>query len=62
MTKTYKRRQPKKRLPKMSKSARIYNRKRSFAEKFLIVMGIIIVLSMVISLVAGQLGGGHGGF
>lgn len=56
MSKTYKRRQPKKKLPKMSKSAKIYNKKRSFAEKFLIVMGIIIVLSMIISLVVSQYG------
>lgn len=57
MTKTYKRRKPKKKLPKLSKTARIYNKKRSFAEKFFIVMGIVIVLSMLISLVASQYGG-----
>lgn len=54
MAKNYKRRKPKKKMPKLSKKARIYNRKRSFAEKFLIVMGILIVLSMVISLVVSQ--------
>jgi cell division protein FtsL len=54
MARKYKRREPKKKLPKISKKNRIYNRKRSFAEKFLIVMGIVIVLSMVISLVFNQ--------
>lgn len=60
MSKTYKRRVPKKKMPQVSKKNRIYNRKRSFAEKFLIVMGIIIVLSMVISLVFSQYAGGGG--
>ena len=54
MSKKYKRREPKKKLPKLSKKSRIYNRRRSFAEKFLIVMGVVIVLSMVISLVFNQ--------
>lgn len=54
MAKTYKRRQPKKKPPKRSKHDRIYKRKRSFAEKFLIVMGILIVLSMVLGLVIQQ--------
>ena len=54
MAKTYKRRQPKKKPPKRSKRDQIYKRKRSFAEKFLIVMGILIVLSMVLGLVIQQ--------
>jgi cell division protein FtsL len=51
MAKVRKRRQPKKKPPKVSDVNRIYTRKRTFAEKFLLVMGIIIVLSMVLSLV-----------
>ncbi|MCA9917884.1 MAG: hypothetical protein KC445_08035 [Anaerolineales bacterium] len=51
MAKVRKRRQPKKKPPQVSEKTRIYNRKRSFAEKFLLVMGIIIVVSMVLSLV-----------
>ncbi|MCA9953460.1 MAG: hypothetical protein H6657_13475 [Ardenticatenaceae bacterium] len=51
MAKVKKRRQPKKKLPQVSEKNRIYNRKRTFAEKFLLVMGILIVLSMVLTLV-----------
>lgn len=51
MAKVRKRRQPKKKLPQISEKSRIYNRKRTFAEKFLLVMGILIVLSMVLTLV-----------
>lgn len=51
MAKVRKRRQPKKKLPQISEKSRIYNRKRTFAEKFLLVMGILIVLSMVLSLI-----------
>ncbi len=51
MAKTYKRRQQKKQMPKVSKHDRIYKRKRSTAEKVMIVLGILIALSMVMSLV-----------
>ena len=51
MAKVRKRRQPKKKPPQVSNKTRIYNRKRTFAEKFLLVMGILIVLSMVLSLI-----------
>lgn len=51
MAKVRKRRQPKKKPPKISEKNRIYSRKRTFAEKFLLVMGILIVLSMVLSLI-----------
>lgn len=51
MAKTYKRRQPKKQMPKVSKHDRIYKRRRSTAEKVMIVLGILIALSMVLSLV-----------
>ncbi|MCA9923415.1 MAG: hypothetical protein KC419_06585 [Anaerolineales bacterium] len=54
MAKTYKRRQPKKKPPQRSKHDQIFKRKRSFAEKFIIIMGIIIVLSMVLGLVIQQ--------
>jgi cell division protein FtsL len=56
MAKVRKRRQPKKKMPEISEKSRIYNRKRTFAEKFLLVMGIIIVLSMVLTLVITQSG------
>ena len=56
MAKVRKRRQPKKKMPEVSEKSRIYNRKRTFAEKFLLVMGIIIVLSMVLTLVITQSG------
>ncbi len=56
MAKIRKRRQPKKKMPEISQKSRIYNRKRTFAEKFLLVMGIIIVLSMVLTLVITQSG------
>ena len=59
MAKVRKRRQPKKKAPQVSAKNRIYNRKRTFAEKFLLVMGILIVISMVLSLIATQ---GHTGF
>jgi hypothetical protein len=51
MAKTKTRRQPKKKVPKRSMHDRIYNKKRSTAEKIMIVFGILIVLSMVLSLV-----------
>ena len=51
MAKVRKRRQPKKKMPQISEKNRIYNRKRTIAEKFLLVMGILIVLSMVLSLI-----------
>ena len=51
MAKTYKRRQPKKKMPKVSKHDQIYNRRRSTAEKVMIVLGIIIALSMIMSLI-----------
>lgn len=54
MAKVRKRRQPKKKPPQISERNRIYNRKRTFAEKFLLVMGILIVLSMVLSLIINQ--------
>ncbi|VAW41534.1 hypothetical protein MNBD_CHLOROFLEXI01-4689 [hydrothermal vent metagenome] len=56
MAKARKRRQLKKKPPKISDIARIRNRKRTFAEKFLLVMGILIVLSMVLSLVFSNAG------
>ncbi|MCC6605511.1 MAG: hypothetical protein IT327_20050 [Anaerolineae bacterium] len=56
MAKVRKRRQSKKKMPEISEKSRIYNRKRTFAEKFLLVMGIIIVLSMVLTLVITQSG------
>lgn len=56
MAKVRKRRQPKKKMPEVSEKSRIYNRKRTFAEKFLLVMGIIIVISMVLTLVITQTG------
>jgi hypothetical protein len=58
MAKVRKRRQPKKKLPQISEKNKIYNRKRTFAEKFLLVMGILIVLSMVLSLIISRGGGG----
>ena len=54
MAKVRKRRQPKKKPPKISDKHRIYNRKRTFAEKFLLVMGILIVLSMLLTLVVNR--------
>jgi len=51
MAKTRKRRQPKKQAPKRSARDMIYKKKRSTAEKIMIVFGIVIVLSMVLSLV-----------
>ena len=51
MAKTYKRRQPKKQMPKVSKHDKIYKRKRSTAEKVMIVLGILIAISMVMSLI-----------
>ncbi len=56
MAKVRKRRQPKKKPPQISEKNRIYNRKRTFAEKFLLVMGILIVLSMVLTLVISRNG------
>lgn len=56
MAKVRKRRQPKKKPPQISEKNRIYNRKRTFAEKFLLVMGILIVLSMVLSLIINNAG------
>jgi len=45
------RRQQKKKAPKRSMHDVIYNRKRSTAEKVMIVLGIVITLSMILSLV-----------
>ena len=56
MAKVRKRRQPKKKLPQVSEKNRIYNRKRTFAEKFLLIMGILIVISMVLSLIINNAG------
>ena len=58
MAKVRKRRQPEKKPPQVSERNRIYNRKRTFAEKFLLVMGILIVLSMVLTLVISNAGQG----
>ena len=51
MAKVRKHRQLKKKQPQISDKTRIYSRKRTFAEKFLLVMGILIVISMVLSLI-----------
>ena len=51
MAKTHKRRQPKKKMPKVSKHDQIFNKRRSTAEKVMIVLGIVIALSMILSLV-----------
>ena len=51
MAKTYKRRQPKKKMPKVSRHDQIFNRKRSTAEKVMIILGVVIVLSMVLGLI-----------
>ena len=51
MAKNRTRRQPKKKAPKRSLHDMIYNRKRSTAEKVMIILGILIALSMVLSLV-----------
>jgi cell division protein FtsL len=51
MAKNRKRRQQRKKPPKRSLHDMIYNKKRSTAEKIMIIFGIIIVLSMVLSLV-----------
>ncbi|MCP4362195.1 MAG: hypothetical protein GY796_29665 [Chloroflexi bacterium] len=51
MAKNRKRRQLKKKSPKRSMHDVIYNRKRSTAEKVMIVLGIVIALSMILSLV-----------
>jgi len=56
MAKVRKRRQPKKKLPKVSEKNRIYHRKRTFSEKFLLVMGVLIVLSMVLTLIITRAG------
>jgi cell division protein FtsL len=55
MSKTYKRRKQKKK-PQLKKKGAVpfLKRKRSFAENFLLVMGIFIVLSMILSLVIFQ--------
>lgn len=58
MAKVRKRRQPKKKPPQISEKTRIYSRKRTFAEKFLLVMGILIVISMVLSLIITNAGTG----
>lgn len=58
MAKVKKRRQPKRKPPQISEKRRIYNRKRTFAEKFLLVMGILIVISMVLSLIITNAGTG----
>jgi cell division protein FtsL len=51
MAKNRKRREPKKQPPKRSAHDMIYKRKRSTAEKVMIVLGIVIALSMVLSLI-----------
>ncbi len=51
MAKARKRRQTKKKAPKRSMHDLIHKKKRSTAEKIMIIFGIIIVLSMVLSLV-----------
>lgn len=51
MAKNRKRRQPKRKPPKRSLHDMIYKKKRSTSEKIMIVFGIIIALSMVLSLV-----------
>lgn len=51
MAKNRKRRQPPKKAPRRSMHDIIYNRKRSTAEKVMIVLGILIALSMVLSLI-----------
>lgn len=58
MAKIRKRRQPKKKPQRVSEKTRIYNRKRTFAENFLLVMGILIVISMVLSLIITNAGTG----
>ena len=55
MAKTYKRRKPKKRPQTIKKGPISFlKRKRSFAENFLLIMGLFIVLSMLLSLVIFQ--------
>lgn len=51
MAKVRKRRQPVKKAPKRSLHDVIYKRKRSTAEKVMIVLGILIAISMVMSLI-----------
>lgn len=51
MAKNRKRREAPKPTPKVSAKDRIYKRKRSTSEKIMIAFGIIIALSMVLSLV-----------
>ena len=58
MAKNRKRRKPKSNPPPRSNKDRIYNRKRSFSEKAIIVLGIFIAISMVLSLFAFNMGGG----
>lgn len=58
MAKNRKRRQPKPTPPPVSRKDQIYKRKRSFSEKAIIVLGIFIALSMILSLFAFNLGGG----
>jgi hypothetical protein len=58
MAKVKKRRLPKKKPPQRSKHDQIFKRKRSFAEKFLIVMGVLIVLSMILGTIISQAGTG----
>lgn len=52
MAKAYKRRTQKKNRPQISKHDQIYNRRRSTAEKVMLILGILIALSMVLSLIA----------
>ncbi len=61
MAKTYKQRKPKKKPPKKSRHDEIFNRKRSTAEKVMLVMGILIAVSMLLSLVV-NLATSRGGF
>ncbi len=61
MAKTYKRRQPKKRKPKVSDHDKIFRRKRSTSEKVMLVFGIVIAISMMASLLV-NLSSQRGGF
>jgi cell division protein FtsL len=58
MAKTYKRREPKKQPPRRSTHDKIFNHRRSTAEKVMIVLGVVIVLSMLLGLVASLSGTG----
>jgi hypothetical protein len=51
MAKVRKRRKPRKKLPKMSRRDQMFKRKRSTAENVLLILGIFIVVSMLLSLI-----------